>query len=164
MFFNKYPYTDFSQINLDWLMRRIMELIEKAGRVKTVAGISPDQSGNVPADRLKAALDVQPGGDGGVFVVNVDYTNIGGEGYPIMDQTWEDIRSAVLAGKVVNILWEQNSSDDWISVLPLMDIAAGGEFYTVTVLRPAEDNAVETEIYYAATASDYPCTHHSGPK
>lgn len=164
MFWNKYPYTDFSQINLDWLMRRIMELIEKAGRVKTVAGIAPDQNGNVPADRLKAALDVQPGGDSGVFVVTVDYTEISGTGYPIMDKTWAEIHAAVLAGKVINILWEQNGDDDWISVLPLMDIAAGSEFYTVTVLRPAEDNAVETETYYAETAADYPCTHHSGPK
>lgn len=163
MFWNKYPYTDFSQINLDWLIRKVAELVQRSGLVRTVAGIAPDESGNIPADRLKDALDVQPGGDS-VFVVNVNYTNIGGEGYPIMDQTWEDIRAAVLAGKVVNILWEQNSSDDWISVLPLMDIAAGDEFYTVTVLRPAEENAVETEIYYAATASDYPCTHHSGPK
>ena len=160
MFFNKYPYTDFSQINLDWLMRQIMELIEKAGKVKTVAGISPDQSGNIPADRLKAALDVQPGGDSGVFVVNVGYTEISENQYQIMDKTWSEIRAAVLAGKVVNILWKQSGDDDWISVLPLVDIAAGDEFLTVTVIRPGEGDTVESETYYAATDSDYPCTYH----
>lgn len=159
MFWNKYPYTDFSQINLDWLVRQIMELIEKAGRVKTVAGIAPDQNGNIPADRLKAALDVQPGGDG-VFTVNVGYTEISDEQYPIMDKTWSEVRAAVLAGKIVNILWEQNGSDDWISVLPLVDIAAGGDSYTVTVIRPAESNTVETEVYYAASSNEYPCTYH----
>lgn len=138
-------------------------MLEKYGKVKTVAGVAPDAAGDVPAAQLKAALDVQPGGDG-VFTVNVGYTEISEELYPIMDKTWAEIRAAVLAGKVVNILWEQSGDDDWISVLPLLDIAAGDESYTVTVLRPAEDNAVETEVYYAATAADYPCTYHETPK
>ena len=139
------------------------ELMENAGIVKKVAGVSPDQSGNIPADQLKAALDVQPGGNG-VFTVNVGYTEISEQLYPIMDKKWSEIRAAVLSGKVVNILWEQSGDDDWISVLPLVDIAAGDDSYTVTVIRPAEDNAVETEVYYAASSNAYPCTYHENPK
>lgn len=163
MFWNKYPYTDFSQINLDWLVGKLRELLEKYGKVKTVAGVQPNAAGDIPAAQLKAALDVQPGGDGGIFNVTVSITSISENDYLIMDKTWAEIQAAVLAGKFIHITWKQSLDDDWISFQFLLDMAAGDEYYTCLVMKDAE-NGVETIVYYADTASDYPCTYHSSPK
>lgn len=153
MFFNKYPYTDFSQINLDWLMRQIMELIEKAGKVKTVAGVAPDAAGDVPAAQLKATL-----GAGGSFIVNVSITEISGGEYLIMDQTWNAIQAAIVSGQHVDVLWRQSGTDDWISIGVLLDIAAGDENHTCSVLFAAEGGA-DFATFYAATGGAYPCTY-----
>ena len=153
MFFNKYPYTDFSQINLDWLMGKVQELLEKAGLVKTVAGVAPDAAGDVPAAQLKAAL-----GAGGSFIVNVSITEISGGEYLIMDQTWNAIQAAIVAGQHVDVLWRQSGTDDWISIGILMDIAAGDENHTCYVLFAAEGGA-DFATFYAATGGAYPCTY-----
>lgn len=155
MFFNKYPYTDFSQINLDWLMRRIMELIEKAGKVKTVAGIAPDQSGDIPVGQLKAALGAT---DAGVFTITASiqgtYQDL------VLDKTWKEIMDAVTAGKYVQL--QDNTSgggtDDYYT---FGFIAAVGHstHYDVVVYLTGEGGWTSYTLY-ASSANGYPQTHN----
>lgn len=57
-FFHRYPYTNYDEINLDELWRMLGEMSQQTGEVKTVAGISPDNTGNIPSGQLKAALEL----------------------------------------------------------------------------------------------------------
>lgn len=45
-FFNRFPYTNFHELNLDWILERIKEIAGET-LVKMVNGISADSSGNI---------------------------------------------------------------------------------------------------------------------
>lgn len=156
MFFNKYPYTDFSQINLDWLIRQIMEISQKkAGTVSSVAGIGPDNSGNVPADQLKAALGAS---DAGVFTVEASiqgtYQDL------VLNKTWKEIMDAVKAGKYVQ-LQDNTASGGTDDYYTFGFIAAVGHssHYDVVIYLTGE-GGWSSYTLYASSANGYPQTHN----
>ena len=155
MFFNKYPYTDFSQINLDWLVGKMHELMENAGIVKKVAGVSPDQSGNVPADLLKDALGASAAG---VFTVTASIQGTYQD--MVLDKTWQEIMDAVKDGKYVQL--QDNTSgggtDDYYT---FGFIAAVGHasHYDVVVYLTGEGGWTSYTLY-TSSANGYPQTHN----
>ena len=155
MFWNKYPYTDFSQINLDWLVGKIRELLEKYGKVKTVAGISPDQSGNIPAGQLKAALGTS---DAGVFTVSASIQGTYQD--MVLDKTWQEIMDAVKAGKYVQ-LQDNTSSGGTDDYYTFGFIAAVGHstHYDVVVYLTGE-GGWSSYTLYSTSANGYPQTHN----
>ena len=155
MFFNKYPYTDFSQINLDWLMHQIMELIEKAGKVKTVAGVQPNAAGDIPAAQLKAALGAS---DAGVFTVSASIQGTYQD--MVLDKTWQEIMDAVTAGKYVQ-LQDNTSSGGTDDYYTFGFIAAVGHstHYDVVVYLTGE-GGWSSYTLYTTSANGYPQTHN----
>ena len=155
MFFNKYPYTDFSQINLDWLVGKMHELMENAGIVKKVAGVSPDQSGNIPAGQLKEALGAS---DAGVFTVTASIQGTYQD--MVLDKTWQEIMDAVKAGKYVQIQDNTSSggTDDYYT---FGFIAAVGHssHYDVVVYLTGE-GGWSSYTLYTSSANGYPQTHN----
>lgn len=155
MFWNKYPYTDFSQINLDWLVGKLRELLEKYGRVKTVAGVVPDAAGDVPAAQLKAALGAS---DAGVFTVSASIQGTYQD--MVLDKTWKEIMDAVTAGKYVQ-LQDNTSSGGTDDYYTFGFIAAVGHstHYDVVVYLTGEGGWTSYTLY-TTSADGYPQTHN----
>ena len=155
MFFNKYPYTDFSQINLDWLVGKMHELMENAGIVKKVAGVSPDQSGNIPAGQLKEALGAS---DAGVFTVTASIQGTYQD--MVLDKTWQEIMDAVKAGKYVQ-LQDNTSSGGTDDYYTFGFVAAVGHasHYDVVVYLTGEGGWSSFTLY-TSSANGYPQTHN----
>ena len=77
MFFRKFPYTSFSELNLDWIINKIKSLeLERIpiARPNTIGGIKPGETVTVSED---GTLDVrnQSGADGTEYVLPVSSNN-----------------------------------------------------------------------------------------
>ena len=155
MFWNKYPYTDFSQINLDWLVGKLRELLEKYGKVKTVAGVQPNAAGNIPAGQLKAALGAS---DAGVFTIEASiqgtYQDL------VLNKTWKEIMDAVKDGKYVQ-LQDNTASGGTDDYYTFGFIAAVGHssHYDVVIYLTGE-GGWSSYTLYTSSANGYPQTHN----
>lgn len=91
MFWNKYPYTDYSQINLDWLIRHIggilKELADSAGFLPKIK--ASDEGKFLSVDNGKPVWNSVAGGS--AFVVSVKNLNAQ---YLVLDKTWSEIKNA----------------------------------------------------------------------
>ena len=77
MFFRKFPYTSFSELNLDWIINKIKSLeLERIpiARPNTIGGIKPGETVTVSED---GTLDVRnpSGADGTEYVLPVSSNN-----------------------------------------------------------------------------------------
>ena len=126
-----------------------------AGIVKKVAGVSPDQSGNIPADQLKAALGAS---DAGVFTVTASIQGTYQD--MVLDKTWQEIMDAVKAGKYVQ-LQDNTSSGGADDYYTFGFIAAVGHasHYDVVVYLTGEGGWMSYTLY-ASSANGYPQTHN----
>ena len=160
MFWNKYPYTDFSQINLDWLIRHIGGILKAW---KESGGFLP----KIRAGGENKVLSVKDGRPvwgtapaGSAEVVNVTKVDPSDEYSPFMlDRTWNEIKTFVDNGIPVIIHEDFSSgigSDYYISIGLLYSIA-GGETYSVSCALDAE-GWYGIRMFYADTPDDYPQT------
>lgn len=155
MFWNKYPYTDFSQINLDWLVGKLRELLEKYGKVKTVAGVQPNAAGDIPAAQLKAALGAS---DAGVFTIEASiqgtYQDL------VLNKTWQEIMDAVKAGKYVQLQDNTASggTDDYYTFGFIAAVGHSGHYDVVIYLTG--EGGWSSYTLYASSANGYPQTHN----
>ena len=131
------------------------ELMENAGIVKKVAGVSPDQSGNIPADQLKAALGAS---DAGVFTVTASIQGTYQD--MVLDKTWQEIMDAVKAGKYVQ-LQDNTSSGGTDDYYTFGFVAAVGHasHYDVVVYLTGEGGWSSFTLY-TSSANGYPQTHN----
>ena len=74
MFFNKYPYTDFSQLNIDWLVRKIAQLenMDNVKEIKTyyATELTPD----IPTDPAEWSEDLPTVAPGEYMFVKIVIT------------------------------------------------------------------------------------------
>ena len=167
MFWNKYPYTDFSQINLDWLFRKIAGMIrERDGS----GGFLPkykrsDEGKTLTIVNGAPAWGESSGGSGGAFVVTMAKVPIGDS--PdyfdlVFDKTWNEVLEAVQEGNAVVIqLDETDGAYTYITFRPIISIAYNGEEYRVSALEGAEGGFVEI-LFSTEIPNGYPQTHNEG--
>ena len=97
MFWNKYPYTDFSQINLDWLIKHIggvlKELADSAGFLPKIRAGDENKVLFVKNGRPVWAESAGTGSALSVAVKMID------ESDPfsalVLDKTWKEIKTAI---------------------------------------------------------------------
>lgn len=133
MFWNKYPYTDFSQINLDEFARRLAEFER----------------------RLEASLKAS---DAGVFTVEASIQGTYQD--MVLNKTWKEIMDAVKAGKYVQ-LQDNTASGGTDDYYTFGFIAAVGHssHYDVVVYLTGE-GGWSSYTLYTTSANGYPQTHN----
>lgn len=162
MFWNKYPYTDYSQINLDWLLRHIggilRELAESAGFVPKIT--SSDHGKVLTAQNGKPVWT--SGSAGGAFIVKVLLSDPSDEFSPlVLDKTWKEIKTATQNNAIVIDDSARNGgSNSFSSYGFLYSIASYPDEehgYTVGLYLISED-AFELVIFSTNNENGYPVT------
>ena len=168
MFWNKYPYTDFSQINLDWLVRRLAEFMRVFDRS---GGLLPkftkSDNGKVLTVRNGAAGWETPEGGAGsdVFVINImKETGAEGDTFDLqLDKTFAEIKAAVEAYRPILIYKDETAiygyEEDYRSFGFLLNISDTNR--SMTILTDGEGN-FSSSVFYADAANSYPKTNTGG--
>ena len=168
MFLNKYPYTDFSQINLDWLVRRLAEFMRVFDRS---GGLLPkfmkSDNGKVLTVKNGAAGWETPEGGAGseAFVINI-MKEPGAEGDTFdlqLDKTFAEIKAAVEAYRPILIYKDETAiygyEEDYHSFGFLLNISDTNK--SMTILTDGEGN-FSSSVFYADAANSYPKTNTGG--
>lgn len=151
MFWNKYPYTDFSQINLDWLVRRLAEFMRVFDRS---GGLLPkftkSDNGKVLTVRNGAAGWETP--QETILVINVNNGT--------MDKTAQEIITAFESG--ISCMVKKSTEDEhgtdyiysYITTYEMYDDNELGKSYAFPVIFVKAE--VTWDNYSASSLSDYP--------
>lgn len=168
MFWNKYPYTDFSQINLDWLVRRLAEFMRVFDRS---GGLLPkftkSDNGKVLTVRNgDAGWEMPEGGAvSDVFVINImKETGAEGDTFDLqLDKTYAEIKAAVEAYKPILIYKDEAAiygyEEDYRSFGFLLNISDTN--LSMTILTDGEGN-FSSSVFYADATNSYPKTNIGG--
>ena len=168
MFWNKYPYTDFSQINLDWLVRRLAKLVQGFDRS---GGLLPKftkaDNGKVLTVKNGAAGWETPEGGAGseAFVINImKETGAEGDTFDLqLDKTFAEIKAAVEAYRPILIYKDEAAiygyEEDYRSFGFLLNISDTNR--SMTILTDGEGN-FSSSVFYADAANSYPKTNIGG--
>lgn len=168
MFWNKYPYTDFSQINLDAFVRMLAKLVRALDRS---GGFLPkftkSDNGKVLTVRNGAAGWETPEGGAGsdVFVINImKETGAEGDTFDLqLDKTFAEIKAAVAAYRPILIYKDDAAiygyEEDYRSFGFLLNISDTNR--SMTILTDGEGN-FSSSVFYADAANSYPKTNIGG--
>lgn len=168
MFWNKYPYTDFSQINLDAFVRMLAKLVRALDRS---GGFLPkftkSDNGKVLTVRNGAAGWEMPEGGAGseAFVINImKETGAEGDTFDLqLDKTYAEIKAAVEAYRPILIYKDETAiygyEEDYQSFGFLLNISDTNK--SMTILTDGEGN-FSSSVFYADAANSYPKTNIGG--